>query len=218
MNLLKWPIFLLIVLLPAQSISQDLIANDEQVSGLTQNEHWQYGIIGGILFSTIEGDLTDDHSYIGDFSVGIYGSIQIFPPLGLMIELYYAGLGTGFASIGDSKLHLNYLVLPVMFTYEFQPKLSLGLGPYLGYLINAKDQGDDFEEDITDLISSLDVGVKIALYFQIVEAVSLGVSFNRGFINTQNGERVSSFKQYNQSIMFTTSINLTKILKHSPTH
>jgi len=39
MNLLKWPIFLLIVLLPAQSISQDLIANDEQVSGLTQNEH-----------------------------------------------------------------------------------------------------------------------------------------------------------------------------------
>jgi len=214
MKLLKWSICLLIVLLPAQSTSQNLISNAEQTPGLNQTGPWQYGVLGGFLFSTIEGDLTEQHSYIGDFSAGVYGTVQMFPPLGLMIELYYAGLGTGFASIGDSKLHLNYLVLPVLLTYEFRPKFTTGLGPYFGFLLNARDQGDDFEENITDLISGLDVGVKIGVYFQVSEVLNLGVSFNRGFINTQSGDRVSTFKQYNQSIMFTTSVNLTKILTH----
>ncbi len=214
MKLLKWSICLLIVLLPERSTSQNLISNAEQTPGLNQTGPWQYGVLGGFLFSTIEGDLTEQHSYIGDFSAGVYGTVQMFPPLGLMIELYYAGLGTGFASIGDSKLHLNYLVLPVLLTYEFRPKFTTGLGPYFGFLLNARDQGDDFEENITDLISGLDVGVKIGVYFQVSEVLNLGVSFNRGFINTQSGDRVSTFKQYNQSIMFTTSVNLTKILTH----
>lgn len=214
MKLLKWSICLLIVLLPERSTSQNLISNAEQTPGLNQTGPWQYGVLGGFLFSTIEGDLTEQHSYIGDFSAGVYGTVQMFPPLGLMIELYYAGLGTGFASIGDSKLHLNYLVLPVLLTYEFRPKFTTGLGPYFGFLLNARDQGDDFEENITDLISRLDVGVKIGVYFQVSEVLNLGVSFNRGFINTQSGDRVSTFKQYNQSIMFTTSVNLTKILTH----
>jgi len=214
MKLLKWSICLLIVLLPERSTSQNLISNAEQTPGLNQTGPWQYGVLGGFLFSTIEGDLTEQHSYIGDFSAGVYGTVQMFPPLGLMIELYYAGLGTGFASIGDSKLHLNYLVLPVLLTYEFRPKFTTGLGPYFGFLLNARDQGDDFEENITDLISGLDVGVKIGVYFQVSEVLNLGVSFNRGFINTQSGERVSTFKQYNQSVMFNTSVNLTKILTH----
>lgn len=214
MKLLKRSICLLIVLLPARSIAQDLPANQEQTPELTHARPWEFGLMGGFLFSTIEGDLTDQHSYIGDFSAGAYGSVQIFPPLGLMIELYYAGLGTGFASIGDSKLHFNYLVLPVLFTYEFRPKFTTGLGPYFGILLNARDQGDDFEENITDLITGLDVGVKIGVFYQVSEVINLGVSFNRGFINTQSGERVSTFKQYNQSIMFTTSINLTRILTH----
>lgn len=214
MKLLKWSICLLIVLLPERSTSQNLISNAEQTPGLNQTGPWQYGVLGGFLFSTIEGDLTEQHSYVGDFCAGVYGTVQMFPPLGLMIELYYAGLGTGFASIGDSKLHLNYLVLPVLLTYEFRPKFTTGLGPYFGFLLNARDQGDDFEENITDLISRLDVGVKIGVYFQVSEVLNLGVSFNRGFINTQSGDRVSTFKQYNQSIMFTTSVNLTKILTH----
>ncbi len=214
MNLLKWSICLFFVFLPERSTSQNLAASTEQTPRQTPARTWEFGVMGGFLFSTIEGDLTEQHSYVGDFCAGVYGTVQMFPPLGLMIELYYAGLGTGFVSIGDSKLHLNYLVLPVLLTYEFRPKFTTGLGPYFGFLLNARDQGDDFEENITDLISGLDVGVKIGVYFQVSEVLNLGVSFNRGFINTQSGERVSTFKQYNQSVMFTTSVNLTKILTH----
>jgi len=202
------------VFLPERSTSQNLAASTEQTPRQTPARTWEFGVMGGFLFSTIEGDLTEQHSYVGDFCAGVYGTVRMFPPLGLMIELYYAGLGTGFASIGDSKLHLNYLVLPVLLTYEFRPKFTTGLGPYFGFLLNARDQGDDFEENITDLISGLDVGVKIGVYFQVSEVLNLGVSFNRGFINTQSGERVSTFKQYNQSVMFNTSVNLTKILTH----
>lgn len=213
MKLLKWSVCLFIVFLPDRSTSQNLAASTEQTPRQTPERTWELGVMGGFLFSTIEGDLTEQHSYVGNFCAGVYGTVQMFPPLGVMIELYYAGLGTGFVSIGDSKLHLNYLVLPVLLTYEFRPKFTTGLGPYFGFLLNARDQGDDFEENITDLISRLDVGVKIGVYFQVSEVLNLGVSFNRGFINTQSGDRVSTFKQYNQSVMFTTSINLTKIFK-----
>lgn len=180
---------------------------------LESAKYWEFGVIGGFLFSTIEGDLTEDHSYLANFSAGLYGTTSLFPPLGLVVELYYARMGTGFASIADSKRHLNYLVLPVMFSYEFNPGMSLGIGPYFGYLLSAQDQGDDFTEDITDLIARLDVGVKIGVYFQVSRAMELAVSFNRGFINTQRGGRTGTFKHYNQSIMFTTSLNLTELLK-----
>jgi hypothetical protein len=216
MTLLLWHIGLLMVLVPAQLISQNLTTDMDQSPAKipAQVKPWQFGVLGGFQFSTIEGDLTEDHSYIGDFSAGVYAWVLLFPPLGLMTELYYAGLGTGFVTIGDSKLHLDYLVLPVMFTYEFKPKLNLGLGPYFGFLLKARDQGDDFEEIITDLISGLDVGVKLGVYYQVTEVINLGFTFNRGFINTQSGGRMGRFKQYNQSIMFTTSVNLTKILTH----
>ena len=118
----------------------------------------------------------------------------------------------GLCGLGDSKLHFNYLVLPALLTYEFRPGMTFGLGPYFGYLINARDAGDDYEEDITELLSRLDIGVKTGVYFQVSPVLNLSVSFQRGFINTQSGERVSTLKQYNQSVMFTTSINLTRML------
>jgi hypothetical protein len=170
-------------------------------------------MLGGVLFSTIEGDNTEDHSYLVTFTGGLYGTTTIFEPLGIMVELYYASMGTGFASVADSKRHLNYLVLPIMFSYEFKPGMFLGLGPYFGFLLSAKDEGDDFKESITDLITQLDVGAKIGVYFQISQNVQLAVAFNRGFIDTQRGG-IGGYKHFNQSVMFTTSINLTELLKN----
>ena len=187
-------------------------ADTSDLAAIKESGKWEYGIVGGLQFSTIEGDLTDDHSYIPGFHAGVFGTMEIFSPLGLKVELYYAGLGTGFVSFSDSELHLNYLVLPIMFTYEFRPGFTLGIGPYFGFLLNARDKGDDFEEDITDLIAGLDVGVKVGIYYQLSNVVNLGVSFNRGFINTQSGGRNSSFKQYNQSILVTTAVNLSRLL------
>jgi hypothetical protein len=195
--------------------NEQLAADTSDVQTPPPPKPWDFGVTGGLLFSTIEGDLTETHSYVVGFSAGMYGITEIFYPLGLMVELYYAGLGTGFASIGDSKLHFNYLVLPVMFTYQFRPKFTLAVGPYFGFLLSAKDEGDDFKEDISELVNGLDVGVKIGIFYHLSEVVDFGVSFTRGFINTQSGDRVSEFKQYNQSVMFTTSINLTKILKQT---
>lgn len=186
--------------------------NDSTDLPVKSKNPWEIGLLGGALFSTIEGDNTEDHSYLVNFAGGLYGNTAIFEPLGIIIELYYASMGTGFASVADSKRHLNYLVLPAMFSYEFNPGMSLGLGPYFGFLISARDEGDDFKEDITDLISPLDVGVKIGVYFQVSPIVELAVSFNRGFINTQRGGVKSGFKHYNQSVMFTTSVNLSKLL------
>ena len=63
-------------------------------------------------------------------------------------------------------------------------------------------------------MNTLDVGLKIGFHYRLSEVVGMGLYFTRGFINTQSGERVSQFKQYNQSVMFSTSINLTRILKN----
>ena len=173
---------------------------------------WDFGLTGGLLFTTIEGDMTEDNTYTANFNIGVFAARDIFPPLGLRVELYYAGLGTGFASVSDSKLRFNYIVLPALFTYNFRPNFTLGLGPYLGFLVNARDRGDDYEADITDSVSGLDVGAKIGVYFDASQTVNLAVLFQRGFINTQDGERVSTLKRYNQCVMFTVSLNISSLL------
>ncbi len=188
------------------------IEKDTVDTPVGENNIWEYGLTAGLLFSTIEGDVSVEHSYVADFHAGVFAQTDIFPPLGFRMELYYAGLGSGFITVGDSKLHFNYIVLPAMFTYRFKPAVTLGLGPYLGYLISARDQGDDYDEDITDLLQRLDVGVKIGVYFDVSPVVNLAVAFQRGFINTQSGERTSTLKQYNQCVMFTTSFNVSRWL------
>lgn len=178
----------------------------------TDQPNWEWGFTGGFLFSTVEGDGTDDHTYIPNFNFGVFTATEIFFPLGFRVELYYAGLGVGYASVADSKLRFNYLVLPGLFTYEFRPDFSLVLGPYFGYLLSAQDRGDDYKSDITDQIARLDIGVKIGVYYQVSPVLDLAVSFQRGFINTQSGERVSALKHYNQCVMFTTSMNISRML------
>lgn len=193
--------------------SRFLHVRDSTGTGNSSTGIWNFGVLGGFLFSTIEGEFTENHSYIGNFSGGVYGSTGLFPPLDIRLELYYASIGTGFASVADSKRHLNYLILPILLDYQFKPAVSLGLGPYFGFLINAKDEGDDFTEDITDLIARLDVGVKIGVFFHVSKKLDLGVTFNRGFINTQRGGRAGTIKHYNQSIMFTLGLDLFEVSK-----
>ena len=195
---------------PVKMWAQDSNADSTLIQE-PKNAVWQWGFMGGLHFSTIEGDLSDQ-TYIPDFHAGVYGETDIFPPLGFRVELYYASLGTGFASVADSRLKLNYLVLPGMFTYEFRPGMSFLLGPYIGYLIKANDKGDDYKEDITESLARVDVGIKIGVYFQVSPVVNLGVAFHRGFINTQSGGRVSTLKQYNQAVMFTTSFKITELI------
>jgi hypothetical protein len=207
-----------VIYTPSGLVAKDVISMGKVSNDSTDNDSeewkrpWELGVMGGLLFSTVEGDLTETHTYIPDFHAGVFGNVELFYPLGLRVEMYYVGLGTGFVSLGDSKLHFNYLTVPAMFTYQFRPLFQLEVGPYIGVLLNAKDQGDDFKEDITDLVNWLDVGVKIGIRYELSQVVDIGVYFNRGFINTQRGDRVSQFKQYNQCIMFTTCVSITEML------
>lgn len=191
----------------AQELNQDREALQE-----AQKTVWEWGFIGGLHFSTIEGDLLDQ-TYIPYFHAGAFAQTDIFPPLGFRVELYYAGLGTGFAGVADSRLQLNYLVLPAMFSYEFRRGITFIVGPYLAYLIQASDKGDDYQEEITESLARLDVGIKLGVNFQVSTVVNFGVTFHRGFINTQSGGRVSTLKQYNQAVMFSTSISITELIK-----
>ena len=125
-------------------------------------------------------------------------------------QLYYAGFGASVdESSIDQKLKLGYLVLPILVVYAITSQFRVGLGPYFGFLLSAKDKADDFDEDVKDFVSGFDFGVKLSVMYQVSSYLAFSLSFNRGFANIQGS---GSFDQFNQAFMISACYNLAHLL------
>jgi len=98
-------------------------------------------------------------------SAGIFANYSINEKIGLNLKALYSQMGIA-SSISDDNLRLNYLQIPLTGVYyfgqigdKFRPKVFLG--PYVGFLLNAKN-GDI---DIKDSFNSIDLGGQIGLGF-----------------------------------------------------
>jgi len=92
----------------------------------------------------------------------------------------YNGNLLGYA---NSHMHLNYLVVPVLFKAEIgrQLKWFFNAGPYIGFLLDAKESiklnGEESTMDLTDTYESTDLGISggAGLAYQL--NTQLGLSF-----------------------------------------
>lgn len=98
-------------------------------------------------------------------SAGIFANYSINEKIGLNLKALYSQMGIA-SSVSDDNLRLNYLQIPLTGVYyfgqigdKFRPKVFLG--PYVGFLLNAKN-GDI---DIKDSFNSIDFGGQIGLGF-----------------------------------------------------
>jgi opacity protein-like surface antigen len=105
---------------------------------------------------------------------------------GISIEPGFANRGTILSSSGysDTKINLNYLILPVTANYTLFDKFSILIGPECSYRISAKGKTDDNKSDLNSIYDSkIDFGVIAGLSYQIFDKLDIGFRYNRGFIS-----------------------------------
>ena len=131
-----------------------------------------------------------------------------------MPELFYIGLGSKFSSGSfSSTLRLGYIMLPIMLMYAVTAKFMVGLGPYIGFLLSAKEKGDGFDDDVKDFVKGIDFGLKLGVYYQISTYLTLGLGYMHGFTNINDFSGQSEeYKDFNRVIMITACLNLGMLL------
>ena len=163
-----------------------------------------FGIKGGALMSTINGDKAIDQfaKKIGP-QIGVTAAYYVHPMLAIRGELNYEAKGGKFAN-HDMSMNLHYVTLPIYLKFNFtrDPEIYIYAGGYASYLVAAKTKGtyeiiigDDFisesvNEDITPNITKVDVGLVAGLgvqgRFSRWLDLFLDFRYSQGFMNLDN--------------------------------
>lgn len=152
----------------------------------------QWGIKAGLNASTQSeiGNICDDNGLRVGFNSGVIAKVQMNDWLALKSGLDYQLKGLKCDVTGEeSKLEnkLSYLVLPVKAEFSASEKagfkngqrLFFSTGPYLGYLLDAKQTIGGLTTDLEDL-NDVDFGWSFELGFEfpVFKSNALQVSLN----------------------------------------
>ncbi len=110
------------------------------------NGQMNIGIKLGANAATIKGIYSDPVVKIGWYGGGFL-NVPFNKRLGLQLELLYSSKGTGTSITyygpdyvpPKTKQRFNYLNVPVLFSYNAAKKISLTIGPEIGYLVSVKE-------------------------------------------------------------------------------
>jgi len=135
---------------------------------------FEYGFFAGLNVSNVSTLNNDDSasSKIG-FNVGAYGEYYFSDRWSVRANLNYdqKGWSDGFfeddTEIFSTDYAVNYLTVPVLANWHFAKKRNwyLNVGPYAGFLLNAKVTENDF--DVTEAFSGTDFGLAFGIGVKI---------------------------------------------------
>lgn len=169
------------------------------ISGVTNAQHVDIGIKGGVNAYTIKGDNNANFDTKTSFHLGLIGHIHLANQFALQPELVYSVQGAQNGVAGqDVKLNLNYLNVPLLFQYMFDNGFRLQAGPQLGFLVSAKSGVNENNIDVKDDFESMDLGLGMGASY-VNPATNFGVDlrYNYGLSNiNKNG----SSNYYNRGL------------------
>jgi len=167
--------------------------------------------VGG-NYSTLKSDL-DGEDYKLGFHVGGLAEFKFNEKFSIQPELLYSMEGAKtdgsykFVDEGVSynvnykeDIELAYLQLPIMFRYKLVDKLSLEVGPQIGYLLSAKTdyeiklkaEGETFtetgSEKIKDQLKSVDYGVNFGLGYEFGNNMFVQGRYHLGIADIDNSK------------------------------
>jgi len=148
----------------------------------------EFGVKGGLNFTSIAGDDVPDSGINTDFHFGVMAEMGISDKFSFQPELLYSG--QGFAT-GQNTILLNYINVPFMAKYYVAKGFSLEAGPQIGFLVSAKSDS----VDIKDEIKNFDFGVNLGIGYKLDNGLNFGARYNFGLSNINDISGVSNKNQ-----------------------
>lgn len=179
----------------------------------TDKSDISFGLKGGLNFSLITGDDTDDFDGKVSFHVGTVVEFPISEKFSIQPELLYSEQGDKGTFDGmEIKFKLNYLNLPVMAKYYLSEGFSLEAGPQLGMMLSSKASGGGVSVDIKDLIKDVDFGLGFGLGYKLENGLNFSGRYYVGIANIAEssgsllGETISTGDSTNHNNVFQLSL------------
>lgn len=141
-----------------------------------------FGAKGGLNIAKVNNTIFGDEDtrtsiYLGGFArIALNGSWSVQP------ELVYSGQGFKYSVpiLGEYKVRLNYINLPIMAQYYFIPEFHLEAGPQLGFRVAAKNVHDKVTVDIKDQTQGIDFGLGFGFGYDFDFGLGIGGRYNFG--------------------------------------
>jgi len=159
---------------------------------LAAQEH-PIGIKIGANNANLAGDGTENISSAINFQAGLFTEITLSEDFKVQPELLFSVYGFKQDFEGDSKIRLNYIILPIMVKWFVSKGFSFDAGPQVGLMVTAKN-GTGSMADVKSDFYDRDFGVNIGASFVMSEKVSVSVRYYIGLtdvtaVNTKNYNR-----------------------------
>ena len=84
---------------------------------------------------------------------------------------------------GTSKLHLNYISMPLYFGYKLTKGISIQAGPEISYLVTGKFKYSGYTDDVTDIYNRLELSFSGGLNIKIAKQFFTELMCNYGMTN-----------------------------------
>jgi hypothetical protein len=170
--------------------------------GFTAIAQTTFGVKAGANFASIGGDESEDFSSRTSIHFGVTAGIAVSDNFTVQPELVYSSQGATIDYGGgeDGDIKLNYLNLPVLGQFQVADGFSIEVGPQFGFLMSAKADDGDEEEDIKDFVKGLDLSAGVGVNYAMASGLNFGARYNLGLSNVNDGDSSDEIKNQNTVI------------------
>jgi hypothetical protein len=157
------------------------------------------GIKGGVNFSSLYTEDSQDSKMLAGFNVGLFSKVPITQHVALQPELYFTTKGSEVTYNntfvdGTARFKLSYIELPLLLAINVTDNFNIHAGPYAAYLVSGKATNEsnvnlfDFEDNINaDDYNRFDAGIAVGAGIDF-GSLGIGVRYNYG-LTTVGKER-----------------------------
>ena len=149
-----------------------------------------FGLKGGLNLSNwnIEGDAETEMKT--GVHVGGLAHIHLNRQWAIQPELQFStqGAEVDLGRSGEFTWNMNYINVPVMVQYMFSNGFRLEAGPYVGFLVGAKmEDVNGNEDDVKDEFKKVDAGLGFGLNYLTTSGFGFGGRYNLGLSDINEG-------------------------------
>ena len=154
-----------------------------------------FGIRAGVNFHNLNGKDFNDDKLENKLKTGFHAGVNAEIPVGIDFYLQPGLLFTtkgAKAEVGDTKINLSYLELPINFVYKpelGEGRMILGFGPYAAYALSGevKDPDSDIEfGDQPNEWKRFDAGANLLAGYEFSNNLSFQLNAGLGLTRLNN--------------------------------
>jgi len=147
-----------------------------------QAQEIRFGAKAGVNIASLGGDLgIAELSSRTSFHIGGLVEFPLSEKFSLQPELMYSseGFDQWIIFLPSTEVELEYIRVPILAKYYIIKGLSLEAGPNLGFLLSAKNNGEDDKENFKSFDTQLAFGAAYRLDFGLL----FSLRYNLGLVN-----------------------------------